>query len=139
MQCVKPKDHNKRHCEVCGKPISGKVWSKRAPQNKILRCIDHLDFPGRWSAEETTLLKQLYPTKSTTELSKILHRSRKAIEHKAYQFGLEKKRVYHFLVACQFCGKELPAAKKLPSEFFVVCEECVKKQRHTPYVEAAYR
>jgi ribosomal protein L34E len=139
MQCVKPRDHNKRHCEICGKPISGKVWSKRAPQNKVPRCIEHLQYPGHWSIEETVLLKQLYPTHTVTEIAKQIGRSKAAIQEKVHQLGIEKTRKYHMVFSCQICGKDMPSGKTLPSDFFVACEACVKKVRRPIPMEANYK
>lgn len=47
---------------------------------------------GRWTEEEESLMRELYPTTDNAALSRRLGRSVGAVENKASRMGLRKKR-----------------------------------------------
>ena len=44
-----------------------------------------------WTAEEISLLKELYPASPTDELAKRLGRSEAAVKHRAYSLGVKRQ------------------------------------------------
>ena len=62
-----------------------------------------------WSAEETTLLKELYPVKPVCEVAKTLGRTIPSIQHKAYSLGVKTRRYVQKL----WTAEELELLKKL--------------------------
>jgi hypothetical protein len=57
----------RRHCTVCGKPITGRQWSSRLPENKVLLCTNHLKqrcaqkrTHSNWTQEDLVALRQLH-------------------------------------------------------------------------------
>jgi hypothetical protein len=60
-------NQSRRHCTECGKPISGRQWSSRLPENKLMLCTNHLKQKvaqkrthSNWTPEDLTALKQLH-------------------------------------------------------------------------------